>query len=143
MILADSAQVAEGKLYILGGGWSVTGPGPSPSAIAIKIAVPWTSANQRHSWQLDLINPDGRPVLLETPDGLQAPSVQGEFEVGRPPGLPPGSAIDVPIAITLGPIPLEPGQQYMWQLSIDGHAADEWRCVFTVRPLPGPGSVSM
>lgn len=25
MLLADAATVAEGKLYILGGGWSVTG----------------------------------------------------------------------------------------------------------------------
>ena len=26
MMLADAAQAVEGKLYILGGGWSVTGP---------------------------------------------------------------------------------------------------------------------
>ena len=38
MILADSAQVADGKLYILGGGWSITGPDPTPSAVAIKMA---------------------------------------------------------------------------------------------------------
>jgi hypothetical protein len=40
MMLADAAQVANGKLFILGGGWSVTGPEPSPSAIVLKIAVP-------------------------------------------------------------------------------------------------------
>ena len=28
MLLADSAQAIEGKLYILGGGWSITGPDP-------------------------------------------------------------------------------------------------------------------
>ena len=33
MLLADAAQQLGGKLYILGGGWSVTGPQPAPSAI--------------------------------------------------------------------------------------------------------------
>ena len=37
MLLADSAQVADGKLYVLGGGWSLTGPDPTPSAVAIKL----------------------------------------------------------------------------------------------------------
>ena len=32
LLLADAAQAAEGKLYVLGGGWSVTGPGPAPMA---------------------------------------------------------------------------------------------------------------
>jgi len=41
MLLCDSAQVADGKLYILGGGWSVTGPQPVPSAVAIKLEVDW------------------------------------------------------------------------------------------------------
>jgi hypothetical protein len=41
MLLADAAQEAAGKLYILGGGWSVTGPQMPPMAIALKIDVPW------------------------------------------------------------------------------------------------------
>ena len=32
MLLCDAAQVADGKLYVLGGGWSMTGPDPVPSA---------------------------------------------------------------------------------------------------------------
>jgi hypothetical protein len=35
MLLADAAQVAEGKLYILGGGRNIIGPEPSSSAVAI------------------------------------------------------------------------------------------------------------
>ena len=35
ILLADAAQAAEGKLYVLGGGWSITGPDPSPMALAI------------------------------------------------------------------------------------------------------------
>jgi len=28
MMLADHAQVSDGKLFIAGGGWSMAGPGP-------------------------------------------------------------------------------------------------------------------
>ena len=34
MLLCDAAQVSDGKLFILGGGWSMTGPDPVPSAVA-------------------------------------------------------------------------------------------------------------
>ena len=44
-LLCDHAVVAEGKLYISGAGWSVTGPDPAPSAIALKLDVPWDLTN--------------------------------------------------------------------------------------------------
>jgi hypothetical protein len=56
MLLADAAQVSEGKLNVLGGGWSVTGPNPTPSAIAIYIQVPWDQAKvarRRERKQMD------------------------------------------------------------------------------------------
>src|SRR5213078_2286630 len=59
LLLADAAQAVEGKLYVLGGGWSVTGPQPVPMAIALKIDVPWDQANTRHSWRLELLDADG------------------------------------------------------------------------------------
>jgi hypothetical protein len=31
MLLADFAQVSDGKLTVVGGGWSLTGPDPSRS----------------------------------------------------------------------------------------------------------------
>ena len=50
MLLADAAEAVGGKLYILGGGWSITGPQPTPSAIAIKIDVPWDQTNKVHTF---------------------------------------------------------------------------------------------
>ena len=70
MLLCDAAQVADGKLYVLGGGWSLTGPDPMPSAIAMKIDVDWHEAGEVHHWELFLEDADGRPVLVETPDGI-------------------------------------------------------------------------
>ena len=40
MLLADFAQVSDGKLTVVGGGWSLTGPEAVPFGIAILIRVP-------------------------------------------------------------------------------------------------------
>ena len=88
MLLCDAAQVADGKLYILGGGWSMTGPDPVPSAVALKIDVDWNEAGSPHHWELFLEDADGQPVMLETPDGLQPVEVRGEFTVAQPREFP-------------------------------------------------------
>jgi len=109
MLLCDAAQVADGKLYILGGGWSMTGPDPVPSAVALKIDVDWHEAEIPHHWELFLEDADGQPVMVETPDGAQPVEVRGDFTVAHPPGIPEGSPIDVALAVNLGPIPLAAG----------------------------------
>lgn len=133
MLLADAAEAVGGKLYILGGGWSVTGPDPTPSAIAIKIEVPWDQANRKHTLQLVLVDEDGRPAMAPTPTGDRPVEVGGEFEVGRPIGLKAGTPLDVTIALNIGPLPLRPNTRYVWRLSIDGHSEDDWRVGFTTR----------
>lgn len=142
MLLADSAQSLNNKLYILGGGWSITGPAPTPSAIAIKLDIPWDQTNQKHEWTLDLLDADGEPVQLPTPEGEQKIQVSGEFEVGRPPGLPAGTPIDLSLAINLGPLPLPQGARYLWRLSIDGRTDENWQLGFMVRAADaGPQEV--
>ena len=130
IMLADAAQAVGGKLYILGGGWSVIGPDPSPSAIALKIEVPWGEANIKHHLTMQLLDADGRPVRL----GDQPIEFKGEFEVGRPPGVPVGTPLDATMAINLGPLPLEPGRRYTWKLSIDDASREEWSVGFNTRP---------
>jgi hypothetical protein len=135
-MLADSAQAVEGKLYILGGGWSVTGPQPVPMAIALKVDVPWDQSNTRHRWRLELVDADGQPVLLggtEDEEGKLV-EIEQEFEIGRPAGVKPGTALDFVVAINIQPLPLEPGRQYAWTLTIDGDSEDNWRLPFSTRP---------
>ena len=136
LLLADFAQVADGKLTVVGGGWSVTGPEPTPFAIAILVQVPWDQANVRHTLRLELIDADGQQVTIETEDGEEEPIVFFDdlvFEVGRPPGLKPGTPLDFPVAVNSGPLPLEPGGRYEWRLSIDGRSDEDWRLPFTTR----------
>lgn len=133
LLLADAAQAVQGKLYILGGGWSIIGPAPAPSAIALKIEVPWDLANRRHRFELTLLDSDGHAVTI----GEQAVRIAGEFEAGRPAGLAPGTPLDVPLAISIAPLSLAPGSRYVWRLSINGQSEEHWQVTFTTRRADG------
>jgi hypothetical protein len=136
MLLADAAQEVRGKLYILGGGWSVTGPDVAPMALAIKLDVPWSAANATHEFELALVDTDGRAVnVAEGADGEREVRIEGSFEVGRPPELPPGSDIDCAFPVNIGALPLASGR-YAWQLWIDGETAEDWQRPFQVRARP-------
>jgi hypothetical protein len=88
----------------------------------------------RHTMRLELVDSDGGPVRVPTPDGEQALYVESTFEVGRPAGLKPGTPIDVPIAMNFPAMPIPPGGRYEWRLSIDGDAHEDWRVAFSTRP---------
>jgi len=134
MLLADAAQSVEGKLYVLGGGWSITGPDPSPGGLAVKVEVPWDEANRRHRITSELVDGDGHPFLAPTPMGEQPLKIEGNFEVGRPPGIMPGSPLDMAVAFNFPPLPLKTGTRYVWRLSIDGHSDEDWQVAFSTRP---------
>lgn len=136
MMLADAAQTVNGKLYILGGGWSQLGPAPTPFAVVLKIEVPYDQANRRHRWQLQLEDESGQAVRLATPQGEQAVQMGSDFEVQLPPGLPAGTPLDVPLVIQFGPLPLSPGRRYSFQLKLDDRADQHWRLPFSTRPVP-------
>jgi hypothetical protein len=88
LLLADSAQAIGGKLYILGGGWSITGPDPAPSAIALKVQVPWDRANHRYELLLELLDADGHPVEVTlSEDG--SPLNRSGFRLPSRPGARP------------------------------------------------------
>jgi hypothetical protein len=105
-------------------------------AIALKVDVPWDQANSRHRWRLELVDADGQPVLVggtEDEEGKPV-EIEQEFEIGRPAGVKPGTSLDFVVAINIQPLPLEPGRQFAWQLTIDGDTRDDWRLPFSTRP---------
>jgi hypothetical protein len=118
MLLCDFAQEVGGKLYIIGGGWSKLFDvgAPMNMALAIKLWVPWNSANQPIDLAIELRTEDGDPALNEKGEPIR---VLGKFEVGRPPGLRPGSALDSAIAIPVFGLRLRKGG-YRWELSLAG-----------------------
>lgn len=137
MMLADAAQSVGGKLYILGGGWTVTGPGPIQMGIAIKMEIDWARANQKIPWKLDLVDEDGRAVRIpHPPDGEVKPlSFDGELEVGRPPGLREGTPLDAAMALNFNSLALPADSRFTWRFHLDDQTDTHWQCSFTTRPV--------
>jgi len=134
ILLADHAQVANDKLYLLGGGWAFTGPQVAgPMGLAVLIEVPWDQANRPHKLKLELQDADGQLPLV--PPANQPLVVEGDLEVGRPPGHPEGTPLNVPFALNVPGLALPPGARYVWVLYIDGDTSPEWQVAFNVRPL--------
>ena len=129
MLLCDSAQEIAGKLYILGGGWSIRPVEPQAMmAIAIKLAVGWNEANEPVAFDLRLVTQDGAPV----DPGAGPIVISGTVEVGRPPGITPGTDLDSAMAITLG-FPLGAGS-YRWEFDVNGERLAQEP--FVVKPPP-------
>ena len=129
VLMADAVQVADGKLFILGGGLGVIGPRAQHIAVAVRIAVPWDQANVKHNWRLDLIDEDGHPVLVRE----KPVSIAGQFEAGRPAGVAPGTQLWVPLGLNFGAIPLPGNRRYTWQLSINDETNQTWSAAFSVK----------
>ena len=129
LILCDFAEAVNGKLYVMGGGWNVLyAPGePVTMAVAAIVAVPWDQTNRPHELALELLTQDGASVEVEG----EALSVTGEFELGRPPGIKPGSSLNAPFVWTFAGLVLEAGG-YEWKLSLNG--APVTSRPFTVTP---------
>ncbi len=85
LILADSAQVADGKLFLLGGGWSLHRSGNFPSqiqfAIGLSVLVPWNEAGIRYPSTLTIADDAGVPIV---------PPLNGQIEVGKSDQIPNG-----------------------------------------------------
>ena len=132
MMLADHAQVADGKLFISGGGWSTCGPGASPCAVAVLFHVPWQETDQKISFTLRLLDEDGRGVHQPGPEGKLPVHVNGHFEARRKPGMTPGTEVNVPMSFNII-LQLEAGGRYSWVLDVDGHSEDDWQLAFATR----------
>jgi hypothetical protein len=138
MLLADSAQVAEGKLYILGGGWVIYGPNPSATAIVIKMAVDPHGVGVEHRWDLFLEDADGRQVLVGPPDAQQPIGISGGFRAEVPEGglvgTSAGDPVFVPLVVNFAPMVLPANSRFVWRFSVDGETPPGGVVAFSTRP---------
>jgi hypothetical protein len=117
MILCDHAQIADGKLYILGAAWAAaeTSGQPIDATLAVIATVDWTETNTPHWILAKLIDEHQRPVTIKGAP-LQR---EAKLEVGRPAGTKPNSTITAqPIILTFERLRLHPGN-YTFQLTIN------------------------
>lgn len=131
MLLCDAADTVNGKLYVLGGGWSVifAPDTPAPTTLAVKLAVPWDQTNRQIRLVARLLDEDGNTVDL----GSGPVQAEGHVEVGRPPGMKPGTPVDLPLVLPFG-APIYPKGGYVFELEVDSHVVA--RAPFRVLPVP-------
>ena len=102
LILADSAQVVGNKLYLMGGGWDRLNinkdfPVDQRCAIAVAIKIPWNDTNAKHVFEIEVLGEDQN---TEEPKSIA--KIGGQFEVGRPAGIPAGQDQRIQMAIDMG-----------------------------------------
>ncbi|HUV44844.1 MAG TPA: hypothetical protein VMW13_08450 [Dehalococcoidales bacterium] len=133
LILADSAQVVGNKVYLLGGGWdrltvNTQFPANQRCAVALSMIVPWNETNQKHSFEVEIAADD--PTTEEPKSVVKA---GGQFEAGRPPGIPPGQDQRIQLAIDMN-LKIETAGTKVIIARIDGQ--EMRRTHFNV--VPGP-----
>lgn len=85
-LIADYAEVVAGKLYVMGGGWSVSNAAGLPAqvrlAVAAGIRVGWEETNRTIPVVITVEDDDGRPIAR----------IEAGVNVGRGPDLVPGTS---------------------------------------------------
>jgi hypothetical protein len=154
-VIADSAVLAEGKLYIQGGGWDTIGSAAFPFkqsriGIGVLLRIPWTRTNEMHSFSLRIVDQDENKITLgDAPPGVDTPDgkireILGQFNLGRPPFLSAGDSQMVPLAMNLDGIEFSRPDTYSVVIAIDGE--DKRRMPIRVRnimQMPGTGPTSV
>ncbi len=92
LLLANHAEVQNGLLYASGAGWSDIfrgQPGPDGQVpvnhfgIGASVSIPWEETNQPHHLTISIQREEGNTELGR---------IETDVEVGRPAGLPAGTA---------------------------------------------------
>ena len=114
--LADSVDIAQGKIYALGAGWDTIFTQNLPAqhpriGLGILINVPYTETNKEHTLSVSLQDEDGN---LVNNLNLQAP-----FKIGRPAHLKEGDSQLIPFAFNFDGLVFEKAAAYRWIIQID------------------------
>lgn len=105
------------------------------------VRVAWGETNRRTQLRIRLVDEDGNPAANPNDQGQMVPiEVMVDFEVGRPPGTPHGADVSVPMAISIGPMRLDPERGYEWRFEVAGNriGSAAFR-TWPARPERGPG----
>ena len=120
LLTADAASISDGKINMLGAGWTRISSGPANFCVVVRLEIPWSMTNVKIPWSLDLIDQDGHQyVPMENSGPLH---FDGEVEVGRPAGVREGSSLEAPLLMPFVQLPLRTGK-YEWRFQVSDTAA--------------------
>lgn len=131
LLLADTVEALNGKLYMMGGGWDTMFVRdlslPVPLSFACGVEVPWNVTDDDHTLIVVIRDPDGAEV---------APPLSVTFRTGRPPTLERAASMHVPFAVK-GEFKFPAHGQYVINASVDGAEGRTFR-FFVKPPQPQP-----
>lgn len=133
LILANHVDLAEGRLFISGGGWTIFNRIVAPGGIsmashfgaAIVVAVPWHQTNLTHILTIELRDEDAKIIT----------NTQIPVNVGRPAGLRHGTIQHANTAWSVSTAFPHPGG-YEVVARIEGLEGSERRWTFQVQDVP-------
>lgn len=114
-LLADAAQVQNGKLFILGGGFDTISVRSLPAVhrsltLAMVAEIDPDERQRDLELGITLLDEDGHGIGVEA---------KGRLRVGAPPNLPPGSSSIVPIVSPFHNITFAEAKGYVFVISLD------------------------
>ena len=111
LLVADRAEVVNGKLYLMGGSWDRIQPQQVPHrmmlGIALGVRIPFAYTDDQHSVAIELLHGETRMIGFEA-----------KLATGRPPGMS-GMDMLVPMAFNI-PIAIPDEGQIALKAVIDG-----------------------
>jgi hypothetical protein len=133
LFLANHVESVNGLLYISGGGWTthtrVVPIGGSPPlshlGIALIIAIPWHRTNQTHTPIIEIRDEDAQVIA----------NITAHLNVGRPPGMRPGTIQYANVGLPVDIVFPRPGA-YEITANIQGVEDSERRWTFLVQDVP-------
>lgn len=131
-MLCDFAQVSEGKLTIVGGGWNELRRVDAPMSLAALLHLPWQERPRDHSIVIDLLDADGRAVVDQNSGSPVRVEANLSVAGGDRRADRVGVSVPVPFACMFAPLGLMNGNRYVWRLTIDGETSEEWQAAFLV-----------
>lgn len=138
MLLADSAQAVDGKLYVLGGGWTVTGPKPTRLAIALTLELDPDQVGKQQHLRLDLMDEETGELVPGPEEGYLHMEVGFVYSASEE--TPAGAPANAVFAFELGPQQtILPGRRYRWRLTLNGRHDPGWVLPFVTLPAPEEG----
>ena len=95
VLIADYADVAGGKLYLVGGGWDTTTVQAIPAqvrmAVSVGVRIGWEETNRPVPVRITVVDDDMHELAR----------LEAQVNVGRPPHLLPGSTQLAQVAVNL------------------------------------------
>ncbi len=125
LLVADRAEVVNGKLYLMGGSWDRIQPPQFPHrmmlGIALGVRIPFAYTDDQHTVAIELLHDDARLIGFEA-----------KLSTGRPPGMA-GMDMLVPMAFNI-PIAIPGEGQVTLRAVIDGRSGRRHEIKVTQRP---------